>query len=144
MSLLDLFDSAAARLEFLVVTRAAVIRYLGGTWGRWACIGHVESVEVLALLRGGGEQGVLEKLGGKGQVIAAAVVALLVRTRTTAKLKMGQKILAHAFSEGLVFRGFNDDILGFAPSLNYTHADVDKLIEILTFSIEKVTGTRWG
>lgn len=99
---------------------------------------------MLALLRGGGEQGVLEKLGGKGQVIAAAVVALLVRTRTTAKLKMGQKILAHAFSEGLVFRAFNDDILGFAASLNYTHADVDKLIEILTFSIEKVTGTRWG
>jgi len=27
--------------------------------------------------------------------------------------------------------------------LNYTNADVDKLIEILVFSIEKVVGTRW-
>ncbi|MNO10030.1 hypothetical protein D3C81_2336280 [compost metagenome] len=58
-------------------------------------------------------------------------------------MKIAQKILAQAFSEGLVFRAFADDILGFAPSLNYTNADVDKLIEILTFSIEKVTGARW-
>lgn len=50
--LLDLFDPTAALHKFLAITRAAVIGYLGGTWGRGACIGHIESVEVLALLRG--------------------------------------------------------------------------------------------
>ena len=65
------------------------------------------------------------------------------RTKPDANLKLGQKILAHAFTEGLVFRAFADDILGFAPSLNYTKADVDNLIDILTFSIEKVSGASW-
>lgn len=89
----------------------------------------------------------LEKLDVVGQVRGRGMLAGVelvadkhTRAKPDAKLKMGQKILAHAFSEGLVFRAFNDDILGFAPSLNYTHADVDKLIEILAFSIKKVAG----
>jgi len=92
----------------------------------------------------------LEKLEIVGQVRGQGMLAgleLVADKQTRAKpdvsLKLGQKILAHAFSEGLVFRAFADDILGFAPSLNYTNADVDKLIEILVFSIEKVVGTRW-
>lgn len=50
--LLDLFDPTATRHKFLAITRAAVIGNFGGTRGRRTCIGHVESVEVLALLRG--------------------------------------------------------------------------------------------
>lgn len=92
----------------------------------------------------------LEKLDIVGQVRGQGMLAGVelvadkhTRAKPEAKLKLGQKILANAFAQGLVFRAFGDDILGFAPSLNYTTADVDKLIEILTFSIEKVTGARW-
>lgn len=91
----------------------------------------------------------LERLDLVGQVRGQGMLAgveLVTDKQTKAKpdpsLKLGQKILAHAFAEGLVFRAFADDILGFAPSLNYTHADVDNLIDILTFSIDKVTGSR--
>lgn len=92
----------------------------------------------------------LENLDIVGQVRGQGMLAGLelvadkqTRAKPDANLKLGQKILAHAFSEGLVFRAFADDILGFAPSLNYTKADVDTLIEILTFSIQKVTGANW-
>ncbi|KQB52560.1 hypothetical protein AQS70_13975 [Pseudomonas endophytica] len=93
----------------------------------------------------------LERLDLVGQVRGQGMLAgveLVTDKQTKAKpdpsLKLGQKILAHAFAEGLVFRAFADDILGFAPSLNYTHADVDNLIDILTLSIDKVTGSRGG
>ena len=92
----------------------------------------------------------LESLSLVGQVRGQGMLAGLelitdknARTKPDANLKLGQKILAHAFTEGLVFRAFADDILGFAPSLNYTKADVDNLIDILTFSIEKVSGASW-
>lgn len=87
---------------------------------------------------------VVGQVRGRGMLAGVELVAdKHTRAKPDAKLKLGQKILSHAFSEGLVFRAFADDILGFAPSLNYTHADVDKLVEILTFSIEKVTGAKW-
>lgn len=87
---------------------------------------------------------VVGQVRGRGMLAGVELVAdKHTRAKPDASLKLGQKILAHAFSEGLVFRAFADDILGFAPSLNYSNADVDKLIEILTFSIEKVTGSSW-
>ncbi|WP_110972724.1 aminotransferase class III-fold pyridoxal phosphate-dependent enzyme [Pseudomonas huaxiensis] len=92
----------------------------------------------------------LENLDIVGQVRGRGMLAGLelvadkhTRVKPDTSLKLGQKILAHAFAEGLVFRAFADDILGFAPSLNYTRSDVDTLIEILTFSIQKVTGANW-
>ncbi|MNP11082.1 Ornithine aminotransferase [compost metagenome] len=97
-----------------------------------------------AKLRSLEELSVVGQVRGRGMLAGVELVAdKHTRAKPDAKLKMGQKILAHAFSEGLVFRAFADDILGFAPALNYTHADVDTLVEILTFSIEKVTGTKW-
>lgn len=62
------------------------------------------------------------------------------RQKPDASRGVGQQILAHAWDEGLVFRAFTDDILGFAPSLNYTKADVDLLIERLRRSMDKVAG----
>lgn len=92
----------------------------------------------------------LEELDIVGQIRGLGMLAGLelvadkhTRAKPDTNLKLGQKILAHAFAEGLVFRAFADDILGFAPSLNYTKGDVDTLIEILTFSIQKVTGANW-
>ncbi|WP_043228499.1 aminotransferase class III-fold pyridoxal phosphate-dependent enzyme [Pseudomonas sp. CF161] len=87
---------------------------------------ELESIECVGEVRGRG---------------LLAAVELVVDKRTKAKpaanLKLGQQVLKHAFEEGLVFRAFADDILGFAPSLNYTAADIDKLMEILKHSINK-------
>ena len=48
-----------------------------------------------------------------------------------------KRVLEHAFEDGLVFRAFADDILGFAPALNYTEADADTLIDKLHRAIER-------
>ncbi|CAM3832795.1 Diaminobutyrate-2-oxoglutarate transaminase [Pseudomonas reidholzensis] len=87
---------------------------------------------------------IVGQVRGRGMLAGVELVAdKHTRAKPDANLKLGQKILAHAFAEGLVFRAFADDILGFAPSLNYSKADVDTLIDILTFSIQKVTGANW-
>lgn len=74
-----------------------------------------------------------------------AAVELVVDKRSKAKpatnVKLGQHVLKHAFEEGLVFRAFADDILGFAPSLNYTVADIDTLMDILTHAINKAVAS---
>jgi len=71
-----------------------------------------------------------------------AAVELVADKKTKAKpdatLRMGQRVLEHAFENGLVFRAFNDDILGFAPSLNYTEADIDVLVDRVRASISHV------
>ncbi|SFH71983.1 Adenosylmethionine-8-amino-7-oxononanoate aminotransferase [Collimonas sp. OK307] len=51
--------------------------------------------------------------------------------------RLGQRVLKHAFEDGLIFRAFADDILGFAPSLNYTEADVDVLVGKLRRAIQR-------
>ncbi|WPB58931.1 aminotransferase class III-fold pyridoxal phosphate-dependent enzyme [Xylophilus sp. GOD-11R] len=60
------------------------------------------------------------------------------KARPEPALRFGQRVLEEALERGLVFRAFGDDILGFAPSLNYTEADVDVLIERLRGAIEHV------
>ena len=87
----------------------------------------------------------LESLPCVGEVRVRGLlgaVELVVDKATKAKpdpaLKLGQCVLDHAFQNGLVFRAFGDDILGFAPSLNYTEADVDILVERLRASITHV------
>lgn len=71
-----------------------------------------------------------------------AAVELVADKQTKAKpeptRKMGQRVLDHAFENGLVFRAFGDDILGFAPSLNYTEADIDALVDGVRTSITHV------
>lgn len=70
-------------------------------------------------------------------------IELVTDKKTKAKpavhLGLGQQILRDAWKEGLVFRAFPDDILGFAPSLNYTRSDVDLLMERLRRAMDKVT-----
>lgn len=48
-----------------------------------------------------------------------------------AVLQMEAFLCQGACEDGLVLRAFVDDILGFAPALNYTEADVDTLIDKL-------------
>ncbi len=59
------------------------------------------------------------------------------KRKPATQLRLGQEILRHAWDEGLVFRAFADDILGFAPSLNYTNSDVDMLISRLKRAMDK-------
>jgi putrescine aminotransferase len=86
----------------------------------------------------------LETLACVGEVRGRGMLAALefvvdkqTKAKPPASLQFGQQVLKNAFEEGLVFRAFPDDILGFAPSLNYTEADINVLIDILKYSIEK-------
>lgn len=75
---------------------------------------------------------------GRGLLAAVELVEDKASKRKPAKDKqVGQRVLTHALEEGLVFRAFADDILGFAPALNYTRDDVDTLMQILRYSLDK-------
>lgn len=87
----------------------------------------------------------LEQLPCVGEVRIRGMLAAveLVADKTTKAKpdptrRMGQRVLDHAFENGLVFRAFGDDILGFAPSLNYTEADIDFLVDRVRASISHV------
>jgi adenosylmethionine-8-amino-7-oxononanoate aminotransferase len=53
-------------------------------------------------------------------------------------LKLHEKIAVAAYSNGLVFRAFTDDILGFAPALNYTEAEMDVMLKRLRKTLDAV------
>ncbi|SPB17200.1 aminotransferase [Caballeronia novacaledonica] len=55
-----------------------------------------------------------------------------------ASLKLPDRIAAAAYGNGLVFRAFGDNILGFAPALCYTEANFDLLFERLTKTLDDV------
>ncbi len=75
---------------------------------------------------------------GRGMLAAVELVSdKKTKAKPSPSLKLGQKVLKHAFDDGLVFRAFSDDILGFAPALNYTEADVDVLVSKLLRAIDR-------
>ena len=75
---------------------------------------------------------------GRGLLAAVELVAdKRTRQKPPQALHLGQRVLQHAMEDGLVLRAFPDDILGFAPSLNYTESDIDTLIQILRTSLER-------
>jgi adenosylmethionine-8-amino-7-oxononanoate aminotransferase len=53
-------------------------------------------------------------------------------------LKLPDRIAAAAYGNGLMFRAFGDNILGFAPALCYTQANFDMLFERLTKTLDDV------
>ncbi|GAB5095618.1 MULTISPECIES: aspartate aminotransferase family protein [unclassified Caballeronia] len=55
-----------------------------------------------------------------------------------ASLKLPDRIAAAAYGNGLVFRAFGDNILGFAPALCYTEANFDMMFERLTKTLDDV------
>jgi adenosylmethionine-8-amino-7-oxononanoate aminotransferase len=76
---------------------------------------------------------------GRGLWAAVELVAdKASKTKPPPQAQLGQRILARAFEDGLVFRAFSDDVLGFAPSLTYTEPDVDVLFEKLRRAIVRV------
>ncbi|MEM5370136.1 aspartate aminotransferase family protein [Paraburkholderia azotifigens] len=55
-----------------------------------------------------------------------------------ASLKLPDRIAASAHANGLVFRAFGDNILGFAPALCYTESEFDMLFERLEKTLDDV------
>jgi adenosylmethionine-8-amino-7-oxononanoate aminotransferase len=55
-----------------------------------------------------------------------------------ASLKLPDRIAAAAYANGLVFRAFGDNILGFAPALCYTESEFDLLFERLEKTLDDV------
>jgi adenosylmethionine-8-amino-7-oxononanoate aminotransferase len=53
-------------------------------------------------------------------------------------LKLPDRIAAAAYGNGLVFRAFGDNILGFAPALCYTEANFDMLFDRLHKTLDDV------
>jgi adenosylmethionine-8-amino-7-oxononanoate aminotransferase len=85
----------------------------------------------------------LEELPHVGEVRGRGLLAAVElvsdkpgKAKPPTAAKLGQRILRHAFADGLVFRAFADDILGFAPALTYTEKDVDVLITKLRRAIQ--------
>jgi adenosylmethionine-8-amino-7-oxononanoate aminotransferase len=52
--------------------------------------------------------------------------------------RVGFRILEAAYRNGLIFRVMGRDVLGFAPPLICTEADIDRLVERLQRSIDEV------
>ncbi|AUT64406.1 aspartate aminotransferase family protein [Paraburkholderia terrae] len=55
-----------------------------------------------------------------------------------AALKLPDRIATAAYANGLVFRAFGDNILGFAPALCYTESEFDLLFERLEKTLDDV------
>jgi adenosylmethionine-8-amino-7-oxononanoate aminotransferase len=55
-----------------------------------------------------------------------------------ASLKLPDRISEAAYGNGLVFRAFGDNILGFAPALCYTESEFDMLFERLEKTLDDV------
>ena len=55
-----------------------------------------------------------------------------------ASLKLPERIAEAAYGNGLVFRAFGDNILGFAPALCYTESEFDMLFERLEKTLDDV------
>ena len=63
------------------------------------------------------------------------------KERFDASLKVGPRVAAACLEQGLIARAMpHGDILGFAPPLIVSQADIDQIIELTGKAVEKVTG----
>ena len=53
-------------------------------------------------------------------------------------LKLSERIAQTAYRNGLIFRAFTDNILGFAPALCFTQQDFELLFQRLTRTLDEV------
>jgi adenosylmethionine-8-amino-7-oxononanoate aminotransferase len=60
------------------------------------------------------------------------------RRRFEPTLGLSERISKIAYANGVIFRAFNDDILGFAPALCYEAAEFDLLFERLERTLDEV------
>jgi adenosylmethionine-8-amino-7-oxononanoate aminotransferase len=75
----------------------------------------------------------------RGMVGALELVAdKATRARFDPALRLSERIARTAYRNGLIFRAFADNILGFAPALCYTAAEFDLLFERLERTLDSV------
>ncbi len=55
-------------------------------------------------------------------------------------LKLSERLSSIAYENGIIFRAFGDNILGFAPALCFTESEFDFLFERLTRSLDALLG----
>ena len=60
------------------------------------------------------------------------------RRRFDPSLGLSERITKVAYGNGIIFRAFADDILGFAPALCYGAAEFDLLFERLERTLDEV------
>ncbi|SBS26212.1 Omega-amino acid--pyruvate aminotransferase [Marinomonas spartinae] len=60
------------------------------------------------------------------------------KARFDPALKLSERIATAAYKNGLIFRAFTDNVLGFAPALCYTKEDFDILFERLKRTLDEV------
>ncbi|MFT5502823.1 MAG: adenosylmethionine-8-amino-7-oxononanoate aminotransferase [Gammaproteobacteria bacterium] len=66
------------------------------------------------------------------------VVDKVNRSKAPASSKIASRMFETAYSNGLIFRAFADDIIGFAPPLCCTETDIDILIERFEKTLNEV------
>ena len=79
---------------------------------------------------------------GEGLLGALEFVAdKSTKQRFDASLKVGPRVAAACLEQGLIARAMpHGDILGFAPPLIVSPADIDRIIELTGKAVDKVTG----
>ena len=60
------------------------------------------------------------------------------KARFDPALKLAERIFDTAYRNGIIFRSFADNVLGFAPALCYTNEDFDLLFERLERTLDRV------
>jgi L-2,4-diaminobutyrate transaminase len=62
------------------------------------------------------------------------------RTPFSPRTKFSWQVVAAAMKRGLIVRALGDDIVGFAPPLIVTRADVDEMVAIIYAAVEEIAG----
>jgi putrescine aminotransferase len=111
--------SAAVALEVLRL-------YLdGGILANGQKVGRYFEAQLAAL----GDHPLVGDVRGRGLLAAVElVVDKKNKTKPDRALRISERIFQSGYDNGLIFRAFGDDILGFAPALCCTPDDIDTLI----------------
>lgn len=75
----------------------------------------------------------------RGRGLLAAVELVVdkeKRTKPDPALGLGAKLFEHGYDNGLIFRAFSDDVIGFAPPLCFSNDDVDRLVDRLRRTLD--------
>ncbi|MGL4635280.1 MAG: aminotransferase class III-fold pyridoxal phosphate-dependent enzyme [Beijerinckiaceae bacterium] len=76
---------------------------------------------------------------GRGLLAAVELVTDKARkTKPDKSLKVAEKVFALGYNNNLIFRAFADDVIGFAPPLCCSEADIDAIIDRLSLTLNQL------
>lgn len=80
---------------------------------------------------------------GRGMLAAVEIVTNKVtKAKPDRSLGVAEKLFGAGYARGLIFRAFADDVVGLAPPLCCTEADIDLLIERLRATLDDVLNVK--